>query len=141
MKRKLKEKNRVLWGEGYLTFAFLSLTFHSDYPIHQIVQIWIRKAKKIAEGSLQPTTAKEYTFSDTEEHFEFFRICTFDVNIKRKFLRKNIWHQKTTGHAMLQGSEKLTYKIQSEQTFVKWVISLYVFTNDQIFTDSNYPYL
>lgn len=84
-----------------------------------MVQIWIRKAKEIAEGSLRPTTAKEYTFSDTEEHFEFFRICTFDVNIKRKFLRKNIQHQEATGHAMLRGAEKLMRKIQSEHTFVK----------------------
>lgn len=79
----------MLRGAGCLTFGLPLTTL--IYPIHQVVLIWIGKEKRtIAVRALHPTTAERHTFSGAEDHFEFFRVCTFDVNIKREFLRKII---------------------------------------------------
>ena len=60
----------MLLGVGFLMTPFI---------------ICMRQAKKtIAVSSLTLTADTEYTFSDTKELFEFFRICAFDVNNKKR---------------------------------------------------------
>lgn len=48
-----------------------------------IIRMWQTK-KTTAVSSLPLTADGEYTWSDTKELFEFFRICAFDVNNKKR---------------------------------------------------------